>query len=95
MIELSARTGLGQGLLPMSVKEVKNIKIINPEILESLPSISREIGSLNHELMQKDRLELDSKIFDAIGLTQEERKELYEAYIVLVTNRLGKATNIT
>lgn len=95
MLELGARTGLGQGLLDMTVYELKDIRIPDPGLVEGLKPLNRKIGLLEHEMQQQDRLELDAAIFDALGLTQDERKQLYEAYITLVTNRIGKSTTIT
>ena len=95
MLELGARTGLGQGLLDMTVYELKDIRIPDPGLVEGLKPLNRKIGLLEHEMQQQDRLELDAAIFDALGLTQDERKQLYEAYITLVSNRIGKSTTIT
>jgi hypothetical protein len=94
-IEMSARSGLGQGLLPMSVTEVKKLQIINPAGFSSLPSIEREIGNLELELKQADRLELDSLLFDYIGLSAEKRIEFYEQFQIVVNNRLGKSKTTT
>jgi type I restriction-modification system DNA methylase subunit len=94
-IEMSARSGLGQGLLPMSVAEVKKLQIINPSCFPSLPSIEREIGNLEHELKQADRLELDSLLFDYIGLSAEKRIEFYVQFQNVVDNRLGKSHSVT
>ncbi|MGQ9609191.1 MAG: hypothetical protein ACUVWN_07810 [bacterium] len=41
-----------------------------------------------------DRKELDDIVFDALGLTQEERKEIYLAVAELVKNRLEKARSV-
>ncbi len=38
-----------------------------------------------------DRKELDDIVFDAIGLTDEERKDVYRAVCRLVWNRISKA----
>ena len=38
--------------------------------------------------------ELDSIVFDALGLTQCERDAVYEAVVKLVEKRLGKASSI-
>lgn len=40
------------------------------------------------------RKALDDIVFDALGLTEEERKEVYWAVAELVKNRLEKARNI-
>jgi len=41
-----------------------------------------------------DRAELDNIIFDELGLTKEERKEVYLAVCELVQQRLSKATSL-
>lgn len=41
-----------------------------------------------------DRKELDDIIFDILGLTKEERKEVYWAVCELVKNRLEKARSV-
>ena len=41
-----------------------------------------------------DRVALDKIIFDALGLTEEERKDVYRAVCRLVWNRISKAKNV-
>ena len=41
-----------------------------------------------------DRKALDNIVFDILGLTQEERKEVYWAVCELVKNRLDKARSL-
>lgn len=41
-----------------------------------------------------DRKALDDIVFDALGLTAQERKEVYWAVAELVQNRLSKAKNV-
>lgn len=41
-----------------------------------------------------DRAELDAIVFDALGLTEEERKEVYRAVCRLVWNRISKAGSV-
>jgi len=41
-----------------------------------------------------DRAELDKIVFDALGLTTEERKEVYRAVCRLVWNRISKARSV-
>jgi len=41
-----------------------------------------------------DRIELDDIVFDALGLTEEERKEVYWAVAELVKARLDKAKSV-
>lgn len=41
-----------------------------------------------------DRAELDNIVFDALGLTEEERKDVYRAVCRLVWNRINKANSV-
>lgn len=41
-----------------------------------------------------DHKALDDVVFDALGLTEEERKEVYWAVCELVQNRLNKAKSV-
>ncbi|HQG66811.1 MAG: Eco57I restriction-modification methylase domain-containing protein [Smithella sp.] len=41
-----------------------------------------------------DRAELDKIVFDALGLTEDERKEVYRAVCRLVWNRISKARSV-
>lgn len=59
---------------------------INPE--SDIPIEEQEPNPL------PDRKVLDDIVFDAIGLTQEERKEVYRAVCRLVWNRISKANSL-
>ena len=95
MVELGARTGLGQGLVDMTVYELQQIKIPDPGLIEGVRNLSREIGPLADELHSEDRLDLDKSVFDAIGLSQAQREAVYREYQILVERRLGRAITIT
>ena len=41
-----------------------------------------------------DRKELDDIVFDALGLTKNERKDVYRAVCRLVWNRISKAKSV-
>lgn len=59
---------------------------INPE--SDIPISKQEPEPL------PDRAELDNIVFDALGLTPEERKEVYRAVCQLVWNRVSKARSV-
>ncbi|MGC9059599.1 MAG: hypothetical protein ACP5H3_04315, partial [Candidatus Aenigmatarchaeota archaeon] len=72
-------------------------KFINREIL----TIFTELGfDPNKPIREQepnplpDRKALDDIIFDALGLTEEERKEVYWAVAELVKTRLEKAKSV-
>ncbi len=54
----------------------------------------RRILNIEEEIQQPDRKALDDIVFDAIGLTPAERKEVYWAVCELVQRRLEKARSM-
>lgn len=88
------------------ILDSKNIKYVENKIIDNF--FSRNILSILEELgfdktkpirSQKpnplpDRKALDDIIFDALGLTQAERKEVYYSVCELVQNRLNKARSV-
>jgi hypothetical protein len=96
-LELGSRTGLGEGLLDLTVYEVADCIIVDPDLLNqcNLGNIrKRNVLPINIEISQPDRRALDSIIFDALNLTQGERDAVYEAVIDLVSARLKKARSL-
>ena len=83
--------------------------ILNEEISEAFDRFkNRQIGNIWEELgyeinqngsisinLPEDRRNLDELIFDAIGLSQEERKSVYEEMIRMVDDRLKKASSLS
>ena len=64
--------------LPKPNKDFSNIKLEDVSLDKVLP----------------DRRKLDEIIFDILGLTKEERLEVYRAVVEMVTNRLKKAKSV-
>ncbi len=106
-LELLGRHSLGGGLLKTDPIEYRKLKIIpfnrsiNKLLKREIKSVFTELGFDAQIPVRKqepnplpDRKELDDIIFDAIGLTEEERKEVYWATAELVQNRLKKAKSV-
>ena len=108
--EVLSRVGLGEGAKSLMVYEVNDMLVLNPSVMKStqflmsareLKSIFTELG-INPNLPIRDqkpnplpdRKTLDDVVFDIIGLTQEERDEMYWAVCELVKNRLEKARSV-
>jgi len=107
--EILGRSNLGEGVLQYAVYEANNLLILDPNKINNnnIP-INREIKSIFIEcgidptkLIREqepkplpDRAELDNIIFDELGLTKEERKEVYWAVCELVQQRLNKASSL-
>jgi hypothetical protein len=70
-------------------------------LIRPIKSIFAELGFDPNEPIREqepnplpDRKALDDIVFDALGLTEEERKEVYWAVAELVQNRLKKAKSV-
>jgi hypothetical protein len=110
LVELQSRGyGGGGGPVDVKVYEVNNLLVPEIKLSqEYLNDINRPINSIFLELgfdpkkpirdqdpnPLPDRKALDGIVFDALGLTEEERKEVYWAVAELVKNRLEKARSI-
>jgi len=109
-IELLARGyGGGGGPVDVKVYEVENLFILNPSIdihirnLDNynVKSISQWFGFDYTKPIREQqpnplpgRKATDNIIFDALGLSKEERNEVYWAVAELVQNRLNKAKSV-
>ncbi len=99
-------TTYGPEMRPLLVLNPKYLKTTNLKKLHNLSmreikSIFEESGiDIERPIREQepkplpDRKELDDIIFDAIGLTNDERKEVYWAVCELVKNRLDKAGSL-
>jgi hypothetical protein len=107
IIEITGRSLYGEGALKLQNYEYEEVFVLrsiglkfkrNYNVFFSIftelsfdsnkPIRSQEPNPLS------DRKALDDIVFDALGLTEEERKEVYWAVAELVKNRLEKAKNI-
>jgi hypothetical protein len=108
--EILSRSGLGEGARSLMVYEVNNFIIPNPALFkfEGIAFKDRALLSIFQECKidvskpirsqqpnpLPDRKALDDVVFDALGLTEAERKEVYWAVCELVQNRLRKARSV-
>lgn len=95
-LEVGSRTGLGEGLLDLTVYKVADCLVIRPELCRAPPASMRQrlVQPIEQELASPDRLQLDSIVFGVLGLSPVEREAVYEAVINLVQARLKKARSI-
>ncbi|MCD6208125.1 MAG: hypothetical protein J7J06_09090 [Methanosarcinales archaeon] len=88
-------------LIP-KVRDIKDIEKLFSQISKrDIQSIITELGFDPAKPIREqepeplpDRKALDDVVFDAIGLTDDERKEVYWAVAELVKNRLDKARSV-
>jgi type I restriction enzyme M protein len=99
--ELFGRSTLGQGALKTEGIDIEKLPVPKIKSLEkgaiktltnSFDKIAgRTILPIFEEILQRDRQQLDNVFFDILGLTTEERRQVYNAVYELVTNRIQKA----
>lgn len=94
--ELLGLVNLGDGAIKFSAHDVGLFQIVVGVNLGQIRKpfeklASRRLFAMDDELTQADRREVDSAIFDALGLESAEREELYQATSRLVRQRLAKA----
>ena len=109
MLELFGRRNLGLGALDIEKPELRKLPVLDKDIsLRNNNFFKREIETIYDELgfnrsmpireqepnPLPDRAELDNIIFDELGLTQDERKEVYWSVCELVKQRIDKARSL-
>ena len=108
--EVNTRSGLGLGARSIMVNEVNQHRVIELDEFNFKNYLTREIFSIFIECgldpqssiplsdqepnPLPDRKALDDVVFDALGLTEEERKEVYRAVCQLVWKRISKAKSM-
>jgi len=77
----------GGGVLELTVYESKDLPVLNPEKLSkrerqrietAFVKICEAQDKGDEEVEQEARMELDNAVFDVLGLTENERKQVYE-----------------
>ena len=99
--EIGSRTGLGEGLLDLTVYEVSDWLVVNPKIFSEGKAIEieeafekicgRDIQPIDKEAKNQNRNLLDELILQSIDLNKPEIQEIYYELIRMVSNRLDRA----
>ena len=97
--EFYNRAGLGGGARSMMVSDYENVPtLVNANInAKTTESLIEQISPLSPRKIVNSKSEwsdLDTIIFDALGLTHGERDGVYEAVVNLVESRLRKARSL-
>ena len=91
MFNISRRANLGAGVLEIEVYETQNLPVVKSQYL---PEIDETIfHAKNWDVLQPspERQELDTAIYDALGLTPGEREAVQAGVTELVSNRKRRA----
>jgi hypothetical protein len=105
--ELQGQVGLGEGALVLKVPDWEKCPVFKINFKDErffrreIKPIFEELGIDPSKPIREqepkplpDRAELDKIVFDEIGLTEQERKEVYWAMCELVKKRLEKAKSV-
>jgi len=98
-IDLGSRSGLGEGLIDLTVCELANCQIIDPLLIidEHLHLFERNKNRLllkyGNEINNEDRLEMEKSILSILKLDEDEIEELHSTFGMMIKNRLQKAEN--
>lgn len=98
-LELGSRTGLGEGLIDLTVYELADCPVIvldNNTLVKSVleDASNRMLLPIDEEITNPNRKDIDNIAFDAIGLTSQERNAVYDAVTELVRVRLNKSKSV-
>ena len=89
----------GGGVLELEIYECKNLPVLNPKELSVKErqrienAFSRVCEAQNkgdEKLEQEARMELDNAVFDVLGLSEDERRQVYEGLESLRRMRLSR-----
>ena len=89
----------GGGVLELTVYESVNLPVINPERLSSeekrriedaFSKVCEAQNKGDEKLEEEARKELDNAVFDVLGLTEDERRQVYEGLESLRRMRLQR-----
>ena len=94
MLNTEARTNFGLGVLEIQTYETANIAVVNPSLL---PASDAELfASSDWDVLtpSPERRHIDDAVFDALGLTADEREAVYAGVTELVENRKQRARSV-
>ncbi|MEM2806858.1 MAG: hypothetical protein QXK86_08435, partial [Candidatus Bathyarchaeia archaeon] len=89
----------GGGVLELEIYETKNMTIVDPNKLslnekqnieKALSKVCEAQRKGDEKLEQEARRELDYAVFDVLGLTEDERRQVYEGLEALRRMRLQR-----
>jgi len=89
----------GGGVLELEIYECKDLPVLNPEKLsekerrrieDAFSKVCEAQNKDDKKLEQEARKELDNAVFDVLGLTEDERKQVYEGLESLRRMRLQR-----
>ena len=103
-LEILGRTSLGLGALDFAIYEARSVPVVDPRKLDIETSdrlraayrdlVRRDPLPVNEEVASPDKQALDALVFDVLGLSPAERKEVIAALLEKTMGRLKKAQSV-
>lgn len=93
-LELLTRTGLGEGLLDMTVYELEDCPVVDPVHLDDAELKDRRVKQFEEEMNADERIEMDEVVLGALGLDASEQQKVRDTVETLISQRLEKAQSV-
>ena len=94
MLNTESRSNFGQGVLEIQTYETANLQIVNPSLLPEPKASAFSAADWDVLAPSTARRQIDGAVFDAVGLTADEREAVYEGVSELVLNRKRRAGSV-
>ena len=94
VLNVEGRANFGAGVLEVQTYEIASLTIVNPKLLPNFDSTLFESSNWDVLRPSEERIQIDTMIFDILGLTSYERDAVYESVVELVENRRRRARSV-
>ena len=95
MVNVVGRSNFGDGLLKIQTYEVNDLLCLHPKYIQMDEDQLFVSSSWNVLTPSRERIVLDTMIFDELNLTQGECDAVYEGVTNLVNSRLDKSKSLS
>ena len=95
LVNIEGRANFGAGVLEIEVYETANLAIANPQLLPELDAAVFNAADWDVLTPSAARRHIDAAVYDALGLTADERAAVHAGVTELVANRKRRAGSIS
>ena len=95
MLNTESRSNFGAGVLEIQTYETANLAIVNPQLLPQLDATVFNAADWDVLTPSAARRHIDDAVYDALGLTPDERAAVHAGVTELVANRKRRAGSIS
>ena len=94
MFNIGGRANFGGGLMKIQTFEIDDLQIVNPQLLTDPDASVFNAADWDVLTPSAARRHIDAAVFDALGLTADERDAVYAGVAELVSNRKRRARSV-